>query len=208
MRGRTKDSLENFSIQDIVENEKTKADITEELAGLKEMLTVLKQYNADLKKVELNIANARSCYEDTVRWAKEQKDKVEEQYNKIVEKFVVLDKHLDLVIQNAPSLLRVKVAIPEADKSAIQAQFDGNVHKMREQHQKDMAEIRQAFDAQMTKEYEHSNKFYKEVHNMLRQSDGFYISGFWFWVYATFFWFGVLVGIGWVAIGIYKTFVS
>lgn len=79
---------------------------------------------------------------------------------------------------------------------------------MCEQHQKDMAELLQAFDIQMTKEYEHSNKFYKEVHDMLRRSDGFYISGFWFWVYAAFFWVGVFVGIGSIAIGIYKTFVS
>ena len=79
---------------------------------------------------------------------------------------------------------------------------------MCEQHQKDMAELLQAFDTQMTKEYEHSNKFYKEVHDMLRRSDGFYISGFWFWVYAAFFWVGVFVGIGSIAIGIYKTFVS
>ena len=79
---------------------------------------------------------------------------------------------------------------------------------MCEQHQKDMTELLQAFDTQMTKEYEHSNKFYKEVHDMLRRSDGFYISGFWFWVCAAFFWVGVFVGIGSIAIGIYKTFVS
>lgn len=50
MRGRTKECTENFSIQDIVEKEEVRADVSDELSTLKELVAVLKQYNTDLKK--------------------------------------------------------------------------------------------------------------------------------------------------------------
>lgn len=208
MRGRTKDSTENFSIHDIVEKEEIQDGISDELATLKEMLAVLKQYNTDLKKDENNVIKARLSYEDTVKWANEQQRKVEGLLNNVVVKFNELNRHLSMVVRDAPKNMTVRVAVSETDKLAIQAQFDANVRDMSKQHQKNMSEILQAFDTQMTKEYEHSNEHYKRVHDMLRQNDGFYISGFWLWVCAAFFWIGVFVVVGCVTIGIYKAFVS
>ena len=208
MRGRTKDSTENFSIHYIVEKEEIQTGISDELATLKEMLVVLKQYNTDLKKDENNVVKARLSYEDTVKWANEQQRKVEGLLNNVVVKFNELNSHLSMVVRDAPKKLTVSVAVSEPDKSAIQAQFDANVRDMNKLHQKNLAEIRQAFDIQMTKEYEHSNEHYKRVHDMLRQNDGFYVSGFWLWVCAAFFWIGVFVVVGCVTIGIYKAFVS
>lgn len=207
MRGRTKESTENFSIQDIVEKEEARSEVSGELAALKEMVAVLKQYNTDLKKDENNIIKARLSYEDTVRWANEQQRKVERLLNNVVVKFNELNNHLGTVVRDAPKNMTVKIAVAETDKSAIQAQFDANVRNMDKQHQKNMAEIRQAFDTQITKEYEHSNAHYKRIHDMLRQNDGFYVSGFWLWVCAAFLWIGVFVVVGCVAIAIYKTFI-
>lgn len=113
-------------------------------------------------------------------------------------KFVELNSHLSTVVRNAPKNMTVRVIVSETDKSAIQAQFDANVRDMSKQHQKNMSEILQAFDTQITKEYEHSNAHYKRIHDMLRQNDGFYVSGLWFWMCAVFFWIGVCV----VAIGV------
>ena len=208
MRGRTKDSTENFSIHDIVEKEEIQTGISGELATLKEMLVVLKQYNTDLKKYENNVIKARLSYEDTMKWANEQQHKVEGLLNNVVVKFNELNSHLSLVVRDARKNMMVRVTVSETDKSAIQAQFDANVRDMSKQHQKNVSEILQAFDAQMTKEYEHSNEHYKRVHDMLRQNDGFYVSGFWLWVCAAFFWIGVFVVVGCVTIGIYKAFVS
>ncbi len=207
MRGRTKECTEIFSIQDIVEKEKAREDVSDELATLKEIVAVLKQYNTDLKKDENNIIKARLCYEDTVKWADEQQRKVERLLNNVVVKLNELNSHLSTVVRDAPKNMTVKVAVSETDKSAIQAQFDANVRNMNNQHQKNMAEIRQAFDTQITKEYEHSNAHYKRIHDMLRQNDGFYVSGFWLWVCAAFLWIGVCVVVGCVAIAIYKTFI-
>ena len=208
MRGRTKDSTENFSIQNIVEKEEIQTGISGELATLKEMLVVLKQYNTDLKKYENNVIKARLSYEDTMKWANEQQHKVEGLLNNVVVKFNELNSHLSLVVRDARKNMMVRVTVSETDKSAIQAQFDANVRDMSKQHQKNVSEILQAFDTQMTKEYEHSNEHYKRVHDMLRQNDGFYVSGFWLWVCAAFFWIGVFVVVGCVTIGIYKAFVS
>ena len=208
MRGRTKDSTENFSIHDIVEKEEIQTGISGELATLKEMLVVLKQYNTDLKKYENNVIKARLSYEDTMKWANEQQHKVEGLLNNVVVKFNELNSHLSLVVRDARKNMMVRVTVSETDKSAIQAQFNANVRDMSKQHQKNVSEILQAFDTQMTKEYEHSNEHYKRVHDMLRQNDGFYVSGFWLWVCAAFLWIGVFVVVGCVAIGIYKAFVS
>jgi len=208
MRGRTKDSTENFSIQNIVEKEEIQTGISGELATLKEMLVVLKQYNTDLKKYENNVIKARLSYEDTMKWANEQQHKVEGLLNNVVVKFNELNSHLSLVVRDARKNMMVRVTVSETDKSAIQAQFNANVRDMSKQHQKNVSEILQAFDTQMTKEYEHSNEHYKRVHDMLRQNDGFYVSGFWLWVCAAFFWIGVFVVVGCVTIGIYKAFVS
>jgi len=208
MRGRTKDSTENFSIQNIVEKEEIQTGISGELATLKEMLVVLKQYNTDLKKYENNVIKARLSYEDTMKWANEQQHKVEGLLNNVVVKFNELNSHLSLVVRDARKNMMVRVTVSETDKSAIQAQFNANVRDMSKQHQKNVSEILQAFDTQMTKEYEHSNEHYKRVHDMLRQNDGFYVSGFWLWVCAAFLWIGVFVVVGCVAIGIYKAFVS
>ncbi len=187
MRGRTKENTDSFSIQDIVEKEEVRADVSDELATLKEMVAVLRQYNTDLKKDENNILKARLSYEDTVKWANEQQRKMEEVLNNVVVKFNELNSHLSTVVRDAPKNMTVKVAVSEKDKSAIQAQFDANVRNMGKQHQKNMSEIRQAFDSQITKEYELSNAHYNRIHDMLRQNDGFYVSGFWFWVCAAFF---------------------
>ena len=203
MRGRTKDSTESFSIHDIVEKEEIQDGISDELATLKEMLAVLKQYNTDLKKDENNVIKARLSYEDTVKWANEQQRKVEGLLNNVVVKFNELNRRLSMVVRDAPKNMTVRVAVSETDKLAIQAQFDANVRDMSKQHQKNMSEILQAFDTQMTKEYEHSNEHYKRVHDMLRQNDGFYVSGFWFWVCAAFFWIGVCAVVGSIAICVY-----
>ena len=203
MRGRTKDSTENFSIQNIVEKEEIQTGISGELATLKEMLVVLKQYNTDLKKYENNVIKARLSYEDTMKWANEQQHKVEGLLNNVVVKFNELNSHLSLVVRDARKNMMVRVTVSETDKSAIQAQFNANVRDMSKQHQKNVSEILQAFDTQMTKEYEHSNEHYKRVHDMLRQNDGFYVSGFWFWVCAAFFWIGVCAVVGSIAICVY-----
>ena len=203
MRGRTKDSTENFSIHDIVEKEEIQTGISGELATLKEMLVVLKQYNTDLKKYENNVIKARLSYEDTMKWANEQQHKVEGLLNNVVVKFNELNSHLSLVVRDARKNMMVRVTVSETDKSAIQAQFNANVRDMSKQHQKNVSEILQAFDTQMTKEYEHSNEHYKRVHDMLRQNDGFYVSGFWFWVCAAFFWIGVCAVVGSIAICVY-----
>lgn len=208
MRGRTKENTDSFSIQDIVEKEEAREDVSDELATLKEMVAVLKQYNTDLKKDENTVIKARLSYEDTVKWANEQQRKVEGLLNNVVIKFNELNSHLSTVVRDAPKNMTVKIAVSETDKSAIQAQFDANVRNMDKQHQKNMAEIRQTFDTQITKEYEHSNAHYKRIHDMLRQNDGFYVSGFWLWVCAAFLWIGVFVVVGCVAIGIYKAFIS
>ena len=208
MRGRTKENTENLSIQDIVEKEEAREDVSDELAALKEIVAVLKQYNTDLKKDENNIIKARLSYEDTVKWANEQQRKVEKLLNNVIVKFNELNSHLGTVVRDAPKNMTVRVAVSETDKSAIQAQFDANIRNMDKQHQKNMAEIRQTFDTQITKEYEHSNAHYKRIHDMLRQNDGFYVSGFWLWVCAAFLWIGVFVVVGCVAIAIYKAFIS
>ena len=207
MRGRTKENTDSFSIQDIVEKEEVRADVSDELSTLKELVAVLKQYNTDLKKDENNVIKVRLSYEDTVKWANEQQHKLEGVLNNVVAKFNELNSHLSTVVREAPKYMTVKVAVSEKDKSAIQAQFDANVRNMHKQHQKNMAVIRQAFDTQITKEYEHSNAHYKRIDDMLRQNDGFYVSGFWFWVCAAFFWIGVcVVAIG-VGICVYKAIV-
>lgn len=74
--------------------------------------------------------------------------------NNVVVKFNELNSHLSTVVRETPKYMTVNVAVSETDKSAIQAQFDANVRNMNKQHQKNMAEIRQAFDTQITKEYE------------------------------------------------------
>jgi len=198
MRGRTKENTDSFSIQDIVEKEEAREDVSDELATLKEMVAVLKQYNTDLKKDENNIIKARLCYEDAVKWADEQQRKVEGLLNNVAIKFNELNCNLSTVVRDAPKKLTVKVSVSETDMAAIQAKFDENVRIMCKQHQKNMAELRQAFDVQMGKEYEHANAHYKCVHTILRQSDGFFVSGFWFYVCATFFFIGVCV----MAIGV------
>ena len=207
MRGRTKENTENLSIQDIVEKEEAREDVSDELATLKEFVAVLKQYNTDLKKDENNLIKARLSYEDTVKWANEQLHKVEGLLNNVAVKFNELNCHLSTVVRDAPKKLTVKVSVSETDMAAIQAKFDENVRIMCKQHQKNMAEQRQAFDVQMGKEYEHANAHYKCVHTILRQSDGFFVSGFCFYVCATFFFIGVCVVVGCVAISIYKAIV-
>lgn len=98
--------------------------------------------------------------------------------NNVVVKFNELNSHLSTVVRETPKYMTVNVAVSETDKSAIQAQFDANVRNMNKQHQKNMAEIRQAFDTQITKEYEHSKAHYKRIHDMLRQMMGSMSLGF------------------------------
>lgn len=204
MRGKTKDDTENFSIQDIVENEKARADVSVELASLQELVAVLKQYGEDLKSDESNITKARLNYENAVKWADEQQCRIERLYDNLANKFDELNRRLCTIASDIPENLTIRLGLSASDKLAIQAQFAENVRDMCKQHQKNISEIRQAFDAQMTKEYELLNDHHQRLHDKFKQANGIYISGFWLHVCAAFFLFGICIVVCVIAIYIYK----
>ena len=75
---------------------------------------------------------------------------------------------------------------------------------MKKENEAHLQSVREEYDRWTDHQYERENKLRSEIHDMLHHSEGFYVSGFWYWIHLAFFWTGVFVTIVFIVYGIIK----
>lgn len=192
----------NF-LQSLISEAEEEGEAKEILIEVKDILPVLKQYNADLQIGQNNIINERLGMERMVTWYQKLYGKINEKFNEAFQKVNSINEHINQAVRDAPEKLVVSVRVSDDDFKAIKSICDNQVQEIKDLHcqqmkemvdlhARQMKELNARIDNDVKQQYERGNRHRSEVSRMLKDSDGLYLRGFWYWVGGTFFWIGVV----------------
>ncbi len=204
-----------YFLQSLISEAQEEGEAKEILVDIKDILPILKQYNEDLKVGQNNIINERLGMERMAHWYELLFKKLFDKYNELKKKIDSIDNHIDRVIEDAPNKLVVRVRVSEADTQVIQSMFDQHIQKMNDLHKqqmqemtdlhaKQMEELNNRLESDRSQQYDLGNRQRAEINRMLKDSDGFYVRGFWCWVHNIFFWIGVVTVCTYISIRFFK----
>lgn len=207
----------NF-LQSLISEAEEEGETKEILIEIKDILPVLKQYNADLQIGQNNIINERLGMERMVTWYQKLYGKINEMFKETFQKVNSINEHITQTVKDAPEKLVVSVRVSDEDFKAIKFICDNQVQEIKELHcqqikemvelhTKQMKELNARIDNDVRQQYERGNRHRSEVSRMLRDSDGLYLHGFWYWVGGIFFWIGAVTVLSYVSIGIYNHYI-
>lgn len=192
----------NF-LQSLISEAKEEGEAKEILIEFKDILPVLRQYNADLQIGQNNIINERLGMERMVTWYQKLYGKINEMFNEAFQKVNSINEHINQAVRDAPEKLVISVRVSDEDFKAIKSICDKQVQEIKdlhcqqmnemvELHNRQMKELNDRIDSDVRQQYERGNRHRSEVIRILRDSDGLYLRGIWCWVGGIFFWIGVL----------------
>lgn len=166
-----------------------KNEIEEQQAedGLANRVPELKQLSEDIDKATNTFINAALELESAIQQYQRTETKLGGAVTTISKKVDTINLHIDKVLENAPTKLKVSVNVNDADWQKIQKLF---------------AKERQWMTAQMHTHIREVNSLFadegKKVHERYKEYDGCYLGHYAQW----FFWFFFTIGIFVVAGGI------
>ena len=147
----------------------------------------LKQLSDNIDKATNTCANARLGLESAFQQCQHTENKLDNAVTTISDKVDTINTHIDRVIENAPTKLKVSVHVSDADWQKIQ----GLLHKQREWLINQAQTTVQSVNAMLVEER-------KKVMNHYKEYDGCYLGHYTQW----FFWFFFTIGFSVVAGGI------
>lgn len=204
----------NF-LQSLISEAEEEGETKEILIEIKNILPVLKQYNADLQIGQNNIINERLGMERMETWYQKLYGKINEMFNEAFQKVNSINEHITQTVKDAPEKLVVSVRVSDEDFMAIKSICDKQVQEIKdlhcqqmkemvELHARQMKELNARIDNDVRQQYERGNRHRSEVCRMLKDSDGLYLRGIWYWVGVIFFWIGVATIASLVCVGCYN----
>ena len=202
-------------LQSLISEAQEEGEVKEILIDIKDILPILRQYNEDLKVGQNNIINERLGIERMIHWYELLFKKLFDKYNELNRKVDTINNHIDRVIEDAPNKLVVSVRVSEADYQVRQSMFDQHIQKMNDLHKqqmqemidlhaKQMEELNNRLESDRSQQYDLGNRLHAEINRMLKDSEGFYVRGFWCWVHNIFFWIGVVIVCTYISIRFFK----
>ena len=198
VENRQKNDDANF-LQSLISEAEEEGEAKEILIEIKDILPVLRQYNADLQIGQNNIINERLGMERMVTWYQKLYGKVNEMFKETFQKVNSINEHITQTVKDAPEKLVVSVRVSDEDFKAIKSIYNKQVQEIKdlhcqqmnemvELHNRQMKELNDRIDSDVRQQYERGNKHRSEVIRMLRDSDGLYLRGIWCWVGGILFW--------------------
>ena len=139
----------------------------------------LKQLSTDIDKATTAVINARLSLESSIRQTQREEGVLGAAVNTISDKVDTIDKHIDQVMEDAPTKLKVTVTLCDADWEKIQEMFS----KQREWLINQAQTTTQTVNAMLVEERKKTMNRYKEY-------DGCYLGHYVQW----FFWFFFVLG--------------
>ena len=139
----------------------------------------MKQLSSAIDKATTAVINATLTLESAIRQTHREEGKLGEDVLKISNKVDSINQHIDKVLENAPTKLKVSVNVNDADRQKIQELF---------------AKERQWMTAQMLIHIREVNPMFaderKKVRERYKEYDGCYLGYYAQW----FFWFFFVLG--------------
>ena len=202
MEGTSKSSTN--SVENLLNSIDSCSEMSEDVEKLLALKPVLERLHELLLSDQNNIITKLLSLEtEQQRWD-EKKRILIATLDSILQAINSINTHIDEVMKDAPKKLKVTVSVSDADKKAIQAMFDKHLADIKEEKEKQLQQAREEYDRWSTNQYARENNFRSEIHDMLNRSEGFYVSGIWYYVHLSFFLTGIVATGGLIISGILK----
>ena len=148
--------------------------------GLVNRVPELKQLSKDIDKATDTFINATLEQESTIQQYQRAENKLGGAVTTISKKVDTINQHIDKVLENAPTKLKVSVNVNDADWQKIQELFAKERQWMTAQMQMHIREVNSMFADER-----------KKVRERYKEYDGCYLGHYTQW----FFWFFFVLGI-------------
>lgn len=184
---RSKNREEKPDFDDIVNDIELEVETQQVEHDIANRLLELKQLSSAIDKATTAVINAKLTLESAIRQTNREEGKLGEAVLKISNKVDSINQHMDKVMENAPTKLKVSVNVNDADWQKIQELFAQERQWMTAQMQTHIREVNSMFADER-----------KKVRERYKEYDGCYLGHYAQW----FFWFFFTIGIFVVAGGI------
>ena len=184
---RSKNREEKPDFDDIVNDIELEVETQQVEHDIANRLLELKQLSSAIDKATTAVINTKLTLESAIRQTNREEGKLGEAVLKISNKVDSINQHMDKVMGNAPTKLKVSVNVNDADWQKIQGLFTKERQWMTAQMQTHIREVNSMFADER-----------KKVRERYKEYDGCYLGHYAQW----FFWFFFTIGIFLVAGGV------
>lgn len=184
---RSKNREEKPDFDDIVNDIELEVETQQVEHDIANRLLELKQLSSAIDKATTAVINTKLTLESAIRQTNREEGKLGEAVLKISNKVDSINQHMDKVMGNAPTKLKVSVNVNDADWQKIQELFAKERQRMTSQMQMHIREVNSMFADER-----------KKVRERYKEYDGCYLGHYAQW----FFWFFFTIGIFLVAGGV------
>ena len=184
---RSKNREEKPDFDDIVNDIELEVETQQVEHDIANQLLELKQLSSAIDKATTAVINTKLTIESAIRQTNREEGKLGEAVLKISNKVDSINQHMDKVMGNAPTKLKVYVNVNDADWQKIQELFAKERQWMTSQMQMHIREVNSMFADER-----------KKVRERYKEYDGCYLGHYAQW----FFWFFFTIGIFLVAGGV------
>ena len=184
---RSKNREEKPDFDDIVNDIELEVETQQVEHDIANRLLELKQLSSAIDKATTAVINTKLTLESAIRQTNREEGKLGEAVLKISNKVDSINQHMDKVMGNAPTKLKVSVNVNDADWQKIQELFAKERQWMNSEMQMHIREVNSMFADERKKVRERYKEYY-----------GCYLGHYAQW----FFWFFFTIGIFLVAGGV------
>lgn len=184
---RSKNREEKPDFDDIVNDIELEVETQQVEHDIANRLLELKQLSSAIDKATTAVINTKLTLESAIRQTNREEGKLGEAVLKISNKVDSINQHMDKVMGNAPTKLKVSVNVNDANWQKIQELFAKERQWMTSQMQMHIREVNSMFADER-----------KKVRERYKEYDGCYLGHYAQW----FFWFFFTIGIFLVAGGV------
>lgn len=184
---RSKNREEKPDFDDIVNDIELEVETQQVEHDIANQLLELKQLSSAIDKATTAVIKTKLTLESAIRQTNREEGKLGEAVLKISNKVDSINQHMDKVMGNAPTKLKVSVNVNDADWQKIQELFAKERQWMTSQMQMHIREVNSMFADER-----------KKVRERYKEYDGCYLGHYAQW----FFWFFFTIGIFLVARGV------
>ena len=182
---RSKNREEKPDFDDIVNDIELEVETQQVEHDIANRLLELKQLSSAIDKATTAVINAKLTLESAIRQTNREEGKLGEAVLKISNKVDSINQHMDKVMENAPTKLKVSVNVNDADWQKIQELFTKERQWMVSQMQEHIREVNSMFADER-----------KKVRERYKEYDGCYLGHYAQWFFWFFFTFGIFVVAG------------
>lgn len=184
---RSKNREEKPDFDDIVNDIELEVETQQVEHDIANQLLELKQLSSAIDKATTAVIKTKLTLESAIRQTNREEGKLGKAVLKISNKVDSINQHMDKVMGNAPTKLKVSVNVNDADWQKIQELFAKERQWMTSQMQMHIREVNSMFADER-----------KKVRERYKEYDGCYLGHYAQW----FFWFFFTIGIFLVAGGV------